>query len=236
MVNSNFENLTLVLPRNVNPRLSTLLSSLHGRHLSSDNPMVKLIGRHLVSLWDVVPEMNFSQAAGAVHGSLGMMLGWLANDPDQLEGGDRNVSMALGRAIRYHIDSNLSETMSVEQLAATFKVSRSQIYRIFAEDGGVSRYTWERRLQRALRMLSQPAYNKLSIGAVGYECGFSNDSHFSRAFKDRFGTTPRNVRAEAQDAWLSDKASSESREAHRPSGGLDPQSLRQYAPVNRAPR
>jgi len=214
MVNHSFENLTLVLPRDVNPKLSRLLASLHGRHLSSNDPMVKLIGKHLVSLWDLVPEMSLLQAAGAVQGSLGLIQGWLSSDPERLEDGEPEVSMALGRTIRDHIEAHLAETLSAEQLAATFKVSRSQIYRIFAPDGGVQRYTWERRLQRALRMLGQPVYNGMSIGAVGYECGFSSDSHFSRAFKSRFGTTPRNVRAEAQDVWMSQQALSESREQH----------------------
>jgi AraC-like DNA-binding protein len=176
--------------------------------------MVKLIGKHLVSLWDLVPEMNMVQAGGAVQGSLGLLQGWLANDPEQLGDGEYEVSVALGRAIRDHIERNLTETLSAEQLASIFKVSRSQIYRIFAQDGGVARYTWERRLHRAMRMLSQPAYNSLSIGAIGYECGFSTDAHFSRSFKSRFGTTPRNVRAEAQQAWRDNSASSESRERH----------------------
>jgi AraC-like DNA-binding protein len=118
------------------------------------------------------------------------------------------------RAIRDHIERNLTETLSAEQLAAIFKVSRSQIFRIFAEDGGVARYTWERRLHRAMRMLSQPTYNNLSIGAIGYECGFSTDAHFSRSFKARFAMTPRNARTEAQQAWQSSNASSESRERH----------------------
>ena len=215
MVNTSFENLTLVLPRDVNPKLSMLLASLHGRHLSSGNPLVKLIGKHLVSLWDVVPEMNLRQAAGAVQGSLGLMLGWLSNDRELMEDGEPEVSMALGRAIRDHIESRLGENLSAEQLAAIFKVSRSQIYRMFRQDGGVARYTWERRLQRALRMLSQPgAYGRLSIGAIGYECGFSNDSHFSKAFKAQFGKAPRTVRAEAEAAWLNQMASSESRERH----------------------
>ncbi|TWS99826.1 helix-turn-helix domain-containing protein [Reyranella sp. CPCC 100927] len=67
--------------------------------------------------------------------------------------------------------------------------------KLFAsEDTSVARFIWEERLQRAARMLGNPA--RLPITTVGLDSGFSTMSHFSRAFRDRFGLSPRGYRAQ----------------------------------------
>ena len=43
MLNTDFANLTMVLPRELHPALSDLLSVFHGRRLGQDNPMVPFV-------------------------------------------------------------------------------------------------------------------------------------------------------------------------------------------------
>ena len=197
MVNTDFENLTLVLPRELQSDLSELLAPLHGKRLSSENPMVRFTGEHMQALWKSVPDMDLLQAGGALQGTLGLLEGWLSQDGRLPQENNHDVSSALGKSIRRYIERHLSDPLSPQELATTFRISRSQIYRIFEPDEGVTRYIWERRMLRSLRMLSQPAFNHLAIGAIAFECGFSSESHFSRSFKSRFGHSPSQLRAQA---------------------------------------
>ena len=197
MVNSEFENLTLVLPRELQSDLSELLAPLHGKRLSSENPLVRFMGEHMQALWNTVPDMEVLQAGGALQGTLGLLEGWLSQDGRLPQENNRDVSSALGKSIRRYIERHLSDPISPQELATTFRISRSQIYRIFEPDEGVTRYIWERRMLRSLRMLSQPVFSHLAIGAIAFECGFSSESHFSRSFKSRFGHSPSQLRAQA---------------------------------------
>jgi len=196
MVNTDFENLTLVLPRELQSDLSELLAPLHGKRLSSENPMVRFMGEHMRALWNTVQDMETLQAGGALQGTLGLLEGWLSQDGRLPRENNRDVSTALGKAIRRYIEGRLSETLLPEELAAMFRISRSQIYRIFESDGGVTRYIWERRMLRSLRMLSQAEFQQVAIGAIAFECGFSSESHFSRSFKSRFGQSPSQLRTQ----------------------------------------
>ncbi len=217
MVNTEFENLTLVLPRNLQADLSELLSSLHGKRLSSENPMVRFMGEHMQALWNSVPDMDLLQAGGALQGTLGLLEGWLSQEGQMPEEQTNDVSAAIGKSIRRYIEKHLSEPLSPQELAATYRISRSQIYRIFEPDGGVTRYVWERRMQRSLRMLSQPIFNNYAIGTIAFECGFSSESHFSRSFKSRFGRSPSHVRAESFGVQIDHKTlfnSSDDETAH----------------------
>ncbi len=197
MVNTDFANLTMVLPRDLQPDLSELLAPQHAKCLTSANPMVRFMADHMQALWKSVPHMDMIQAAGALQGTLGLMEGWLAQegriDPDSTP----EVSTALGKSIRAHIEKHLSDPVSPGELAKTFNISRSQLYRIFEPYDGVARYVWERRMQRSIRLLTQPQSDHLSIGTVAFECGFSSEAHFSRAFKARFGKSPSHLRTEA---------------------------------------
>tara|TARA_R110002110_G_scaffold261322_6_gene477139 strand:+ start:8589 stop:9641 length:1053 start_codon:yes stop_codon:yes gene_type:complete len=199
MVNTDFENLTLVLPRNMQTVLSELLSPLHGKRLSSENPMVRFMAGHMKALWHTVPEMDLIQAGASLQGTLGLMEGWLSQEGRLSEEITPEASSALGKSIRRYIEKHLAETLTPEGLAETFRVSRSQIYRIFAPYDGVARYIWERRMLRSLKMLTQPHSLHLTISAIAFECGYTSEAHFSRSFKARFGHPPSYMRAEASD-------------------------------------
>ncbi|NVJ92291.1 MAG: helix-turn-helix domain-containing protein [Methylocystaceae bacterium] len=194
MRTSAFQNLTLVLPRVVQAQLSERLSVLHGKKISSKNPMIRFMAEHMKALWYNVPDMNMDQAGSMLEGTLGLMEGWLSQDGRLSEENTPEVSAALGQSIKRYIEQHLCEPMTPRILATHFRISRSQIYRIFAPYDGVARYVWERRMLRSRNMLTQSAFNHMTVGSIGYECGFLSESHFSRTFKSRFGVSPSEMR------------------------------------------
>lgn len=209
MLNTDFANLTMVLPRDLHPHLSELLAEFHGRRLGPDNPMVPFVADHMCSLWKRVPEMDMGHAGIALKGTLGLLETWLTHESKLTEDISPEVSLAVGKSIFRYIDQNLGEPLSPELLARTFRISRSQLYRIFAPHDGVSRYIQERRLRRSLHMLSNAVHNGMSIGAVGFACGFSSESQFSKSFKNRYGISPSEARAMGQAAAATNAAGPE---------------------------
>jgi transcriptional regulator GlxA family with amidase domain len=72
-------------------------------------------------------------------------------------------------------------------------VSRRQLERLFKQhlDRVPSQYYLELRLNRARQMLRQ---SSKSIIQIGLSCGFSSGPHFSSAYRNHFGITPRDDR------------------------------------------
>ena len=92
------------------------------------------------------------------------------------------------------IDERLSETrLNPERLAQEQGISRRRLDELFMNALGtsVAACIAERRLLRAARLLKDAACRGLSVASVGERVGFCDASHFSRAFRRRFGVTPR---------------------------------------------
>lgn len=198
MRNTDFRNLTLVLPRDVHPDLTAILAPLHDRKLAQTNPVIRLMTQHLVSLWNALPDMNADQATGVVHDSLDLLVGGLGREQFSIDASP-GTATELNEIVRRHIDANLAETLSPASIAAACHISRSQLYRLFEADEGVARYVWQRRLARAMRLLIMPRNRNQTILTIACECGFTSEAHFSRAFRARFGIAPGQARREAQE-------------------------------------
>ena len=100
-----------------------------------------------------------------------------------------------GLAIRRFIQAELgAQDLCAETVAEHFGMSRSGLYRLFSDEGGVQRFIRERRLARAMALLAQDrAAGRPRVAAVAHACGFSDEKTFSRAFRRRFGLPPSAV-------------------------------------------
>jgi AraC-like DNA-binding protein len=75
-------------------------------------------------------------------------------------------------------------------------MSRSNLYRLFEDIGGVARYIQRERLLEAHAVLSDSA-SRQSISAIAEDLCFADPSAFSRTFKREFGYSPTEVRSAA---------------------------------------
>ena len=102
----------------------------------------------------------------------------------------------LQRRISDFVDANLHDSnLTCEVVAARHHVSERYLRKIFqASNGSVSDLIWSRRLEHARRDLQDPLKAHLSVASIGYGVGFKDTGHFSRAFKAKFGVTPRDSR------------------------------------------
>lgn len=102
----------------------------------------------------------------------------------------------LRRRISDFIDRHLCDPeLSCMSIAAAHGISERYLRKLFA--GGslsASDLIWSRRLERARRDLIDPLRAHRTVTAIGYDVGFKDAAHFSRAFKARFGITPTEQR------------------------------------------
>jgi AraC-like DNA-binding protein len=110
---------------------------------------------------------------------------------------------ALSNLTAYHlarvkrrIDEQLADPLlSVGTLATGLGVSVSHIHRVFkSEPLTPAQYIWERRLEACSRDLLEPRLAGRPVAEIAYGRGFNDAAHFSRAFRERFGCSPREWR------------------------------------------
>jgi AraC-like DNA-binding protein len=144
-------------------------------------------------------------AAGVPRPDIGMMVGLQLRDlvvsmvarmlrkDDPSEG--RGVKAARLKSIRALVERQYaSPTLSVSRVARQLGVSERYVQKLLDETGtSFGKLLMETRLDAAHRAL-ETATTAQSIGTVAEACGFSDASHFTRAFRQRFGTTPSSVR------------------------------------------
>jgi len=106
----------------------------------------------------------------------------------------RGVRAARLRAIRNDIEAHLTDTeLGVAWITKRHGISERYLRSLFADDGmSFTSFVLERRLMRAHAALNHSMRN---ISEIAYDCGFSDLSWFNRAFRQRFGMTPSEVRA-----------------------------------------
>ena len=88
--------------------------------------------------------------------------------------------------------------LDIETIAAALLCSKRALHKAF-EDHGTSlhRYLWHARLELARRQLEDPRESTRSITSILLGAGFSSAAHFSRMFRQRYGASPREWRAQA---------------------------------------
>ncbi len=75
-------------------------------------------------------------------------------------------------------------------------LSTRYINKLFEEErSSLGRHIWKRRLERCASRLRDLAWANASISTIAIEHGFNDLSHFSRAFRERYGQSPRDYRA-----------------------------------------
>ena len=115
------------------------------------------------------------------------------------------ASHAPSRLDNYHVtrikafirDHLGDPTLDTDFIATGVGLSARHIQRLFtAQSQHVMEWVWQERLDGCYRSLMQPT-PEVRISDIAYAWGFSSPAHFSRAFRDRYGASPREIRAMA---------------------------------------
>lgn len=92
------------------------------------------------------------------------------------------------------IDAHLSSPITVKDMATVVDLSPSYFVRLFGTVYGVSphQYVQSRRLARAKKLLT--TLRDVPLKAIAVDCGFSDQSHMTRLFKEKLSVTPMQFR------------------------------------------
>lgn len=95
----------------------------------------------------------------------------------------------LERVIDY-MKANLTQDLSILDLATLTSMSESHFSRSFKESVGIAPYQYlmQQRVERAKQLLKQQA---ISISDIALDCGFANQTHLTKVFRQMTGITPK---------------------------------------------
>ncbi len=186
--------LNLICPRDIVP--GWLLSrSFHGLTLAGDSAGGRLIASHLATLAMVGHEISEDQGIAAVDATFVIAERFMGGDvrpsPMQNDAIQRTIRR---RAIQmFDLALARGQTPDVGQVATAVGVSRSSLYRAFADMGGVQTYLRNRRLDRLYAALRSGEANPKTLGDIARRNGFSSVAVFERDFRARFGLASAEV-------------------------------------------
>lgn len=194
-VTTDFHHLTLVIPRHMLAPLLRNPDSQEGRVLEGGSALTRLAVSHLQTLAQVVPSMNEEEATLLIEPTLRLMASALNGSAETIQNGAGAAAESVLTRAKLAIEQNLHRNdLNVDSLCGIMGLSRASLYRLFEPHGGVRAYVQERRLRHTVADLSSPFNDRRSIYDIAFNRGFTSEAHFSRAFKRRFGTSPRDFR------------------------------------------
>lgn len=196
-----FANISLLLPRTTLEPFLRAPDDQHARVLSEREPVVALLREHMISLMRHGPRMTAVQAREVVPATAAMTAACLNAGLHDRPGLVEGVGRTMLSLLKAHIEEHLTDRgLTTDRLARDFNLSRSKLYRLFQPLGGVASYVRERRLRYAMAELMDPTRTSVPIYLIAARAGFGDETDFSRAFRRRFGCTPRDVRRSSIEA------------------------------------
>ena len=191
-----FRKLIVSLPRaamrlrlpDIDRRLATSISG--GRGIGA------IAGAHIGSIAAHAPELTDESFAAATD-HCADLIALSAADSAQYSAATRSRDATLRRAKRF-IECGLGDpSLDPTMVARALRLSTRYINTLFeAEDVSLMRYVWAQRLERCRADLISDT--RAPIGDIAFRWGFSDLSHFSRAFRRRFGQSAREMRAQGR--------------------------------------
>jgi AraC-like DNA-binding protein len=184
---------TLIIPRIVAATLLPGYRQKYVRVLRRDQPPTHALTQVLTTLSDQFPALS----PGARHASAALVAQMLKSlDPLEHDSTSvptqRSTSQLRERILQY-VDDNLPDpTLSPASIAAVHSVSLRTLYT--ALDGLGTTLAAYIRTRRLAQCYEDLLLGTDPVGEIALRWGFSHHAHFSRAFQQRYGMRPSEVR------------------------------------------
>ena len=182
----------IYLPRDVFRDSAPLLDAACGSPL--DTPLGRLLGDYMIALWRRLPDMTEADFSGLAKTIGAMVAAAVAPSADRTAIAKPLIDLSRKERVRQVVQKHLRlPTLVPRNLGRIVGMSRSNLYRLFEDTGGIARYIQHERLLEARAILADPASTQ-TASVIAEDLCFADTSTFGRAFKREFGYTPREAR------------------------------------------
>lgn len=173
------------------------LSEIMAQRIDGSTGIGHVASSMLSAALDEAPRLQASEANRIANHLLDLLSLSLSNVTNPRRGDHTTAyRTSMLRRIQEFVEQNLDdEDLSPERVAAAQNVSVRYINKQFEREGtSVARWIRMRRLESCRMDLENPNNAARSISDIAYSHGFGNISSFNRAFRSRFGLSPRTLR------------------------------------------
>lgn len=97
------------------------------------------------------------------------------------------------------IETDISQSLVIRNLAASINMSVSRFQHLFKKElhTNITDYVSDLRMQKARKLLET---SHLQVKEIRIKVGVTNEAHFIRVFKRKFGEAPNNYRKTFQNS------------------------------------
>ncbi|MBP3977766.1 helix-turn-helix domain-containing protein [Microbacterium sp. BLY] len=191
-----FRTMVVMFPKHLLTLPADLMGQLTAVRISGREGLGGMVVPYLTQLAGHLDELAGTTGARLAHSALDLVTTVFTRELG-LDRASADPHRALLQRIRAHIDRNLGATdLGPASIAAAHFISTRHLHGLFQEQG-VTVSTWirTRRLEQCRRDLLDPMLADRPVAAIAARWGFVDAAHFSRAFKNAFGVSPRTYRA-----------------------------------------
>jgi AraC-like DNA-binding protein len=189
------DRLQFFMPRDAFRDIAPLLDAALGSAL--DTPLGHLLGDYMMALEGHLPTVTAADLPRLASAVGAMVAAAVAPSAERVAVARWQIDLGRRERVRQAVRRHLrTPTFGPTVLCRLVGMSRSNLYRLFEDAGGVARYIQRQRLIEAHSVLSNPATAK-TISVIAEDLCFADASSFSRTFKREFGNSPSEVRSAA---------------------------------------
>jgi len=195
---ADFAQTILQIPRNVALARLGAVEDMTAIAFAPEQPLHRLASDFVTGLSQVIERVEAPVAERLSTQALDLIA--LAVAPSAARPRGSTYSSALLYRLKSHIRAHLADpNLSLSGTAAALGMSSRHVNNLLALQGeSFGRYVLASRLEQCRCNLADPSLAHRQISEIAYAWGFNDQSHFSRAFKDRFGLSPRDYRSSAR--------------------------------------
>lgn len=193
-----FSKLIVSIPRSVMHQVQPAAGHLTAMRMDGRQGLAAVLSPLIRQVAAQLPQLSgnsFAASAPSVVELLGLSLRELDGSGLAQSG---SGAVSLLKVKQWIVDHVQDGELNSDIIAAATGFSSRYINQLFALEGtSLMRYVWQQRLALSAQSLTRPAWRHRSISEIALACGFNDFSHFSRAFKQQFGVSPRIYRQQS---------------------------------------
>jgi AraC-like DNA-binding protein len=170
-----------------------------GRPVTAASPLGKVLAAHVSAVSAALETIDPAVRSGLIERTIDLVAFTFTGVVNGDGASASTARRALAARAMQYIDARIDDpALSPARVADTLGISVGYLHRLFqAVEASVSGYIRERRLARCREELASALHAGERISEIALRWGFSDVAHFSRAFRQHYGLTPRDYRAAA---------------------------------------